>query len=161
MGLVAPWYVESSQTRLNWCPLHCKVDYQLLNHQGNPNKYYLLSVRYYSGASLVAQMVKNLSAMPETWVWSLGWEDRLERGMATHSSILAWTEEPCGLQSIRSQSQTRWETNTFTVLVIYVLSSLDLVLGLCWVFVAELGLSLVVSSHLLTAVASPVAEHGL
>ena len=43
-----------------------------------------------SGASLVAQMVKNLPAMQETWVPSLGWEDPLEEGMATHSSILAW-----------------------------------------------------------------------
>ena len=41
-------------------------------------------------ASLVAQMVKNPPAMWETWVWSLGWEDSLEEGMATHSSILAW-----------------------------------------------------------------------
>ena len=50
---------------------------------------------------LVAQMVKNLSAMQETQVQSLGWEDPLEKGMATHSSILAWripwTEEPDGL----------------------------------------------------------------
>ena len=41
-------------------------------------------------ASLVAQAVKNLPAMWETWVWSLGWEDPLEEGMATHSNILAW-----------------------------------------------------------------------
>ena len=41
-------------------------------------------------ASLVAQMVKNLPAMWETWVQSLGWEEALEKGMATHSSILAW-----------------------------------------------------------------------
>ena len=40
--------------------------------------------------SLVAQMVKNLSAMQETWVRSLGWEDPLEEGVATHSSILTW-----------------------------------------------------------------------
>ena len=44
----------------------------------------------YSWASLVAQMVKNLPTMQETWVQSLGWEDPLEEGMATHSSILAW-----------------------------------------------------------------------
>ena len=44
----------------------------------------------YSWASLVAQLVKNLPAMRETWVRSLGWEDPLERGKATHSSILAW-----------------------------------------------------------------------
>ena len=44
----------------------------------------------YSWASLVAQMVKNPPAMQETWVQSLGWEDSLEEGMATHFSILAW-----------------------------------------------------------------------
>ena len=41
-------------------------------------------------APLVAQMVKNLPAMRETWVKSVGWEDPLEEGMATHASILAW-----------------------------------------------------------------------
>ena len=59
----------------------------------------------YSWASLVAQTVKNLPAMWETWVWSLGWEDPLEKGMATHS--IAWriprTEEPSWLQSMGSQ----------------------------------------------------------
>ena len=44
-----------------------------------------------TGASLVVQLVKNPLAVQETWVWSLGWEDHLERGKATHSSILAWT----------------------------------------------------------------------
>ena len=44
----------------------------------------------YSWASLVAQLVKNLSAMWKSWVQSLGWEDLLEKGKATHSSILAW-----------------------------------------------------------------------
>ena len=62
-------------------------------------------------ASLVAQTVKSMPAMQETWVLSLGQEDPLEKGMATHSSILAWripwTEEPGGLQSMRSQCQTR------------------------------------------------------
>ena len=43
-----------------------------------------------SWASLMAQLVKNLPAMQETWVWSLGWEDPLEKGTATHSNILAW-----------------------------------------------------------------------
>ena len=58
-------------------------------------------------AFLVAQMVKNLPAMQETWVPSLGWDDPLEKGMATHSSILAWeipqTEEPGRLPSMGSQ----------------------------------------------------------
>ena len=44
----------------------------------------------YSWASPVAQLVKNLPAMQETWIQSLGWEDPLEKGKATHSSILAW-----------------------------------------------------------------------
>ena len=44
----------------------------------------------YSWASLVAQLVKNPTTMRETWVRSLGWEDPLEEGKATHSSILAW-----------------------------------------------------------------------
>ena len=44
----------------------------------------------YQGASLVAQMVRNQSAMRETWIQSLGWKDPLQEGMATHSSILAW-----------------------------------------------------------------------
>ena len=44
----------------------------------------------YGSASLVAQLVKNLPAMRETWVQSLGWKDLLEKGLATHSSILAW-----------------------------------------------------------------------
>ena len=58
-------------------------------------------------ASLVAQMLKNLPAMQETQVGSLDWEDPLKKGMATHSSILAWripwAEEPGGLQSLGSQ----------------------------------------------------------
>ena len=58
----------------------------------------------YSWASPVAQMVKNLPAMQDTWVRFLGWEDPLEKEMATHSSILAWkilwTEESGGVQSM-------------------------------------------------------------
>ena len=57
------------------------------------------------------QMVKNLPAMQKTWIQSLGQEDRLEKDMATHSSLLAWriprTEEPGGLQSTGVQSQAR------------------------------------------------------
>ena len=67
------------------------------------SNYLLLSVY---GTSPVAEMVKNLPATWGTWVKSLGWEDPLEEGMATHSSILAWripwTEGPGGLQSIGS-----------------------------------------------------------
>ena len=69
-------------------------------------------------ASLVAQRLKRLPAMQETWVRSLGREDPLEKEMATHSSILAWRipqmEELGGLQSMGSQSQTRLSDFTFT-----------------------------------------------
>ena len=62
---------------------------------------------YMQGASLVAYSVKNLPAVQECWVRSLGWEYPLEKEMANHSSILAWTiswtEEPGGLQSMGSQ----------------------------------------------------------
>ena len=64
----------------------------------------LSSVLLVQGTSLVAQMVKCLPTMPETWVQSLGQEDLLEKEMATHSSIIAWKipwmEEPGGLQSM-------------------------------------------------------------
>ena len=64
-------------------------------------------MQIYSTTSLEAQSVKNLPAVQETQVRSLGWEDPLEKKIAIHSSILActisWTEEPGGLQSMGSQ----------------------------------------------------------
>jgi len=69
----------------------------------------LIDVSWYvfHQTSLVAQMVKRLPTMWETWVQSPGWEDLLEKEMATHSSILAWkipwTEEPGRLQSVGLQ----------------------------------------------------------
>ena len=67
-------------------------------------------------ASLVAQWIKNLPEMQETWVQFLGQEDSMENGMATHSSILAWripwTEEPGGLYSMQLQRVRQdWTTN--------------------------------------------------
>ena len=68
----------------------------------------IIAVYWYS---LVAQRLKRLPAMRETWVLSLGREDPLEKEMATHSSLLAWripwTEEPGGLQSTGSQRVRR------------------------------------------------------
>ena len=69
----------------------------------------------------VAQTVKNLPAMQETQVWSPGQEDSLEKGMATHSSIIAWkiqrTLEPGGLQSMESKRVVHdWPTNTTTII---------------------------------------------
>ena len=64
------------------------------------------SARYLAEASLVAQRLKHLPGMQETWVQSLDWEDSLEKEMATHSSSLAWRipwrEEPGRLQSMGS-----------------------------------------------------------
>ena len=58
----------------------------------------------YSWAFIVVQLVNNLPAMPETWVRSLGWEDPLEKGKATNSSILAW-RTPCTVHGV-AKSQT-------------------------------------------------------
>ena len=69
--------------------------------------------------TMVAQTVKNLPAMKETWVWSLGWEDPLEKGMTIHSSIIAWrilwTEDPSGLQFMGLQRvRLDWVTKAIT-----------------------------------------------
>ena len=74
----------------------------------------------------VAQTVKNVTALQETRVWSLGQEDPLEKGIATHSSILAWrspwTEEPGGLQSMGSQTaEDDWVTNTTSTEIPHIL----------------------------------------
>ena len=75
-----------------------EVEKQIANYQTVERACY--------GASLVAEMVKNPPAMRETWVQSLGWEDPLEKGMATHSSIFAcripWAEESGRLQYMGS-----------------------------------------------------------
>ena len=77
--------------------------------KARPEKIYTMGFRVILSklwASLVAQRLKHLTPMQETWVRSLGWEDPLEKEMATHSSILAWriswTEEPGRLQSTGS-----------------------------------------------------------
>ena len=63
-----------------------------------------------AGTSLVTQMVKNVPAMQDTWVLSLGWDDPLEKGMATHSSILTWRiplrEKPGRLQSMEGHKES-------------------------------------------------------
>ena len=87
-----------------FCPSHLFLSnrHTNLHADGNMNYMFLLGTR----ASLVAQLVKNLPAMWETWVQSLGWEDPLEKGKATHSSILAW-RIPWTVWSTGLQSQTR------------------------------------------------------
>ena len=89
-------------------PLHSRLQFLSL--------FFKFELRF-SCASLVAQLVKNLPAVQEMQVRSLGWEDPMEKEMATHSSILtwkiSWAEEPGGLQSTGSQRVGHdWVTNT-------------------------------------------------
>ena len=77
---------------------------------GKPHIYTILYIR----ASLIAQLVKNPPAMQETWFLSLDWEDLLEKGTTTHSSILAW-RIPWTVESMGSQrGRHDWATFTFT-----------------------------------------------
>ena len=89
------------------------------------------------GASLVAQSIKNLPAVQKTRVWSLSWEDPLEKEMATHSSIFAWkiswTEEPGGLQSMGSQRVGHdWATNTYLLTLLSIFHTSQSLLVLRW-----------------------------
>ena len=99
---------------LNLCLLQLLDHRQILYCWPSGTPIYICTCMYIAellcctlGASLVAQRLKRLPVMWETRVWSLDWEDPLEREMATHSSVLAWeipwTEEPGGLQSTESQ----------------------------------------------------------
>ena len=67
---------------------------------------------------LMVQVVMNIPAMKETWIWSLDWEDPLEKGMAPHSSILAWkipwTEGPDGYSPWIARARYDWATNMHT-----------------------------------------------
>ena len=72
--------------------------------KGKRERYIQLNTEFQKRASLVAQLVKNLPATSESWVRSLGWEDPLEKGKATHSSVLAWRmpwTKSMGLQRVR------------------------------------------------------------
>ena len=88
---------------LSWLQMKCKIEF---NYNEISGCSFPLGL-YHSQDFPVAQMVKNLPAMQETRVVSLGWEDSLEKGTIIHFSILAWripsTEEPGGLPSIGSQ----------------------------------------------------------
>ena len=111
----------SDVTRSRWklCSHHMKRRPQLPQHSGAklllPEEQHLwFSSISLKGASLVAQLVKNLPAVWETRVQFLGWEDPLEKGMAIHCSILAWTipwtVQPVGWQ----RGGYDWATSTFT-----------------------------------------------
>ena len=97
-----------------WC---CRADYGI--RSGQPLFQFQPFSQYLAWTSLVTQVVKNLPATQETWVWSLGWEDALEKGMATYPSLLAWRTpwigQPGRIQSLGSQRVGHdWATNTFT-----------------------------------------------
>ena len=87
------WYLQALEI---WVKASCSVPNQVTNSGCTTSQvsreanFKICAVLFNSRASLVAQMVKNLPVMQETWVGSLGWEDPLEKGLATHSSILAW-----------------------------------------------------------------------
>ena len=87
------------------CPSIISIEHLLMRHHARCQRHRIV-IYYDYWASLMDQTVKNPPAMQETWVQSLGQEDPLEEGMATHSSILAWripwTEEPGEPQSMRS-----------------------------------------------------------
>ena len=115
------------------------------------NSIWEINLLWSSRASLVAQLVKNLHAVQETQVWSLGGEDPLEKGMATHSNILAWrtpwTEESGGLQTTGSKRVGHdWLSYTFSFHFAMVLSnhefnSLHGELSLCLWFALGIQLS--------------------
>ena len=91
----------------------CLCSY-LLTRLENRSCFVLVFYHCVSRASLVAQLVKNPPAMQETWVRSLGWEDLLEKGKATKSSVLAW-RIPWTVESMGSQGvEHNWVTFTFT-----------------------------------------------
>ena len=116
--------------------------YSILGTSSETQYYAKLQTRCKTRASLVVQIVKNPPAMKETWVQSQGREDPLEKGMATHSSILTsripWTEEPEGLQSMGLQRVRHgWMTNTFNITVykmqlLYKYIQLSLMLWFFW-----------------------------
>ena len=89
--------VTKGQTQLNdwtWDTVGCKTEHD----KGSITDCFL-----FLRASLVAQLVKNPPAMQETWFWSLGWKDHLEKGKATHSSLLTWRIPVHGVEKSQTQ----------------------------------------------------------
>ena len=79
--------ISGLDDQIDGVAIHRVKNHEYVNSKTTTSKE---ALAMYLGASLVDQMVKNLPAMRETWVWSLDWEDLLEQGMATHTSVLAW-----------------------------------------------------------------------
>ena len=107
----------------------------------NKNIFLLLWLTYiFVRSSLIAQLVKNLLVVQETWVQSLGGEDPVEKEMATHSSLLAWkipwTEESGGFRSMGHRVRHDWATNMdiFVIVITLVLWTLYLPMHLAEIF---------------------------
>ena len=101
-------YIYITYTHTTYMYTHITYIYTYILHTYTYNLHvHITHTHIHTRASMVTQMVKNLTAMQETWVQSLNQEDILEPSMATHSSILAgkipWTEKPGGLQFRGSQ----------------------------------------------------------
>ena len=90
--VIAPIYIPTNIAGRYLYSLACICRFFDDDGRSDNVRWYLIVILISDGygASLVAQLVKNLPAMRKTWVWSLGWEDPLEKGKAAHSSILAW-----------------------------------------------------------------------
>ena len=96
-------------------------------------------------ASLVAQLVKNQPAMWETWIWSLGLEDPLEKGMATHSSILVWRIPWTGI-IVHGSQRDGHEWATF--IICHEVMGLDAMILVFWVLSFKLAFSLSSFTHI-------------
>ena len=100
------WWATVHGVTKSWtpCAIEHTINQKMKDHINAPTVFGCALSQHQ--ASLVAQLVKNC-AMGETWVPSVGWEDALEKGKATYSTILAWripwTEQPGGLQSVGSK----------------------------------------------------------
>ena len=97
------------------------------NRKGNQSLFVGNMLTYKYMASLIAQLVKNLPAMRDTCIWSLGWEDPLEKGMATHSSILAWRIPQTGLYSPWGLKESNMIEQLSLSMLIYLGNLLELV----------------------------------
>ena len=132
------WYFESECCREKYTYIFCLGKGTDITHSFHLHWQLFADSYYISWASLVAQMVKNLPAMWETKVWSLGQEDPLEKEMATHSSTLAWKipwmEEPGRLQSMGSQRVgNNWATSlSFSFFLSYKLKYQQILFFFFW-----------------------------
>ena len=148
VGVTEQICIKRVVTRVNTPVWYNRIEWDTVYPCQFPALDIILMVGYWGGlckiqASLVAQLVKCVPAMWETWVQSLGREDPLEKEMATHSSILTWripwTEKPDGLPSMGSHIfGDDWMTNTSLSHVRYIQSYTYILSVLSWQFSIDL-----------------------